>query len=169
MKTGASVYILGIDPGSAATGYAVLEDVVPVPRVVAVGVIRGGKKALSVRLAKIFSELQDIMQQHRPDEVAVEEVFHARNTKSALVLSHARGVALLAAGLAGAKVYEYPTRTVKQTVTGYGGADKEQVRKMLVATLGSAPESLDASDALAVALCHLRWSEGPVAPERKRS
>ena len=163
------MYILGIDPGSAATGYAVLEDAKPAPIIVAAGVIRGGKKVLSLRLAKIFSELQELVQRYRPDAVAVEEIFHARNTKSALVLGHARGMALLAAGLAEVKVYEYPARTVKQTVTGYGGADKEQVRKMLVATLGSAPESLDASDALAVALCHLRWSNAPTAPERKIS
>ena len=84
-------------------------------------------------------------------------MFHARNTKSALVLGQARGVTLLAAGLAGIRVHEYPARKIKQTVTGYGGADKQQVRKMLRAMLGEAPESLDASDALAVALCHLRW------------
>jgi crossover junction endodeoxyribonuclease RuvC len=154
------VRVLGIDPGSTVTGYGVLDDAGSEPSIVATGVVKAGKGPLSERLATIFSSLEEVIRTHRPDAVAVEEVFHAKNTKSALVLGHARGVALLAAGLAGICVHEYPARRVKQTITGHGGADKQQVRKMLKVILGEAPDSLDASDALAVALCHLHWS-GP--------
>ena len=150
------IRVLGIDPGSSCTGYGVLEEDQGEPRVVASGVIRAPKGALAMRLAKIYSGLDEVLGVHQPDAVAVEEVFHARNAKSALVLGHARGVALLVAGLAGIEVHEYPTRKVKQTVTGHGGADKEQVRQVLGALLGEMPAQLDASDALAVALCHLR-------------
>jgi crossover junction endodeoxyribonuclease RuvC len=147
---------MGIDPGSSCTGYGVLEEDRDEPRVIASGVIRVPKGPLAMRLAKIFSGLETVFNTHQPDVGAVEEVFQARNAKSALVLGHARGVALLVAGLAGVGVHEYPTRKVKQTVTGHGNADKEQVRQILGAILGELPAQLDASDALAVALCHLR-------------
>jgi crossover junction endodeoxyribonuclease RuvC len=130
---------------------------------VASGVIRTPKGPLSNRLTRIFQGLEEIISTHRPDAVAVEEVFHARNPKSALVLGHARGVALLAAGRAGVSVHEYSARKVKQTVTGHGNADKRQVHSILKAQLGELPDQLDASDALAVALCHLRWVDAPVA------
>ena len=122
-----------------------------------------------MRLNRIFAGLEEVISAHRPDAVAVEEVFHARNPKSALVLGHARGVALLAAGRAGVGVHEYSTRKVKQTVTGHGNADKRQVRSILEAMLGEVPAQLDASDALAVALCHLRWCGAPAAPVRDGS
>lgn len=157
--------VLGIDPGSTCTGYGVLEDDGGDPRMIASGVIRTPRGSLSVRLNKIFDGLEEIISAHRPDAVAVEEVFHARNPKSALVLGHARGVALLAAGRAGVSVHEYSTRKVKQTVTGHGNADKRQVHSILEAQLGELPDQLDASDALAVALCHLRWSDAPVAQD----
>jgi crossover junction endodeoxyribonuclease RuvC len=159
------VRVLGIDPGSTCTGYGVLEDDGGDPRMIASGVIRTPRGSLSVRLNKIFDGLEEIISAHRPDAVAVEEVFHARNPKSALVLGHARGVALLAAGRAGVSVHEYSTRKVKQTVTGHGNADKRQVHSILEAQLGELPDQLDASDALAVALCHLRWSDAPVAQD----
>jgi crossover junction endodeoxyribonuclease RuvC len=157
------VRVLGIDPGSTCTGYGVLEDDGGDPRMIASGVIRTTKGPLSSRLSKIFDGLEEIISAHRPDAVAVEEVFHARNPKSALVLGHARGVALLAAGRAGVSVHEYPARKVKQTVTGHGNADKRQVHSILEAQLGELPAQLDASDALAVALCHLRWNDSPLA------
>lgn len=156
--------VLGIDPGSACTGYGVLEEGQGEPRIVVSGVIRTPKGPLSLRLNKIFVGLEEVISTHRPDAVAVEEVFQARNSKSALVLGHARGVALLAAGRAGVSVFEYSTRKVKQTVTGHGNADKRQVHSILEAMLGELPAQLDASDALAVALCHLRWSGAPGAP-----
>jgi crossover junction endodeoxyribonuclease RuvC len=157
------VRVLGIDPGSTCTGYGVLEELGGEPRVIASGVIRTPKGSLSVRLNEIFTGLEEVISVHRPDAVAVEEVFHARNPKSALVLGHARGVALLAAGRAGVCVHEYSTRRVKQTVTGHGNADKRQVHSILEAMLGELPAQLDASDALAVALCHLRWCQAPSA------
>lgn len=153
--------MLGIDPGSSCTGYGVLEerdagsDIDTT--VVASGVIRVARGPLSDRLAKIFSGLNNVLREHRPDVVAVEEVFFSNNVKSALVLGHARGVALVVAGLAGLMVYEYSARKIKQTITGHGKADKQQMRKVLGAILGELPKQLDASDALAVALCHLRW------------
>lgn len=153
--------VMGIDPGSTCTGYGVLEDGSGEPRIVASGVIRTPRGALSVRLNRIFAGLEEVISTHRPDAVAVEEVFQARNAKSALVLGHARGVALLAAGRAGIGVHEYATRKVKQTVTGHGKADKRQVHSVLEAMLGELPAQLDASDALAVALCHLRWHLAP--------
>ena len=155
--------VLGIDPGSTCTGYGVLEEQGGDPHLIASGVIRTPRGPLSNRLTKIFTGLEEVISAHRPDAVAVEEVFHARNPKSALVLGHARGVALLAAGRAGVSVHEYSARKVKQTVTGHGNADKRQVHSILEAQLGELPDQLDASDALAVALCHLRWCDEPAA------
>ncbi len=149
--------VLGIDPGSAFTGYGVLDEQGQQLRIIASGVIRTGKNPLPERLVKIFCGLEEVIETHGPDAMAVEEVFFAKNVKSALVLCHARGIALLAAGRAAIEVFEYPARKVKQTITGHGAASKEQVRTVLQATLGDVPKSLDASDALAVALCHLRW------------
>jgi len=157
---------MGIDPGSSCTGYGVLEEDQRQTRVVASGVIRAPKGALAERLARIFSGLEEMLHKHKPDAVAVEEVFQAKNAKSALVLGHARGVALLAVGLAGIELHEYPTRKVKQTVTGHGNADKQQVRRILEVTLGELPAQLDASDALAVALCHLRYAGTNLEGER---
>lgn len=153
--------ILGIDPGSICTGWGVIEEHEQGIKVLASGEIRVGRGKLAKRLASIYEHLVEVVETHRPDVAAVEEVFHARNTKSALVLGQARGVVLLAVGLAGVEIHEYSPRTVKQTVTGHGGADKRQIQRMIAATLGEAPDSLDASDALAVALCHSRWLSDP--------
>ena len=155
--------VLGIDPGSTCTGYGVLEDGGGEPRIVASGVIRTSKGPLSLKLRKIFEGLEEVISAHQPDVVVVEEVFHARTATSALGLGPARGVALLAAGRAGVEVHEYSARKVKQTVTGHGKAEKQQVRSILKAMLGELPAQLDASDALAVALCHLRWCDAPMA------
>lgn len=153
--------VLGIDPGSSCTGFGILDENQGKISVVAWGVIRCQKVPLPNRLTKIYLGLEEAIRDHRPGAVAVEEVFSASNAHSALVLGHARGVALLAAGQAGVAVFEYPSRTVRQTVTGNGAADKEQVRRVLKLILGQAPEQLDASDAIAVALCHLRWHGDP--------
>ncbi len=153
--------VIGIDPGSTVTGYGVLDDTGRDPEVIAAGVIRAGRGPLAERLGRILKEVDRLIAEHEPDAVAVEEIFFARNPKSAAVLGQARGAALAAAGRAGVEVFEYAARRVKQTVTGYGGASKEQVRDILSASLGQIPEQLDASDALAVALCHLRWAGAP--------
>jgi crossover junction endodeoxyribonuclease RuvC len=155
--------VLGIDPGSVRTGFGVVEQDGGRTRLVACGVIQAGRGPLAVRLARILEGVEGLIEQHRPDAVAVEDIFFARNAKSAAVLGQARGAALAAAGRAGAGVFEYSARRVKQTVTGNGGADKEQVRTMVRVSLGQAPEQTDASDALAVALCHLRWAAVPEA------
>jgi crossover junction endodeoxyribonuclease RuvC len=154
---------LGIDPGSSRTGFGVLsaeDDGRGPPRLVAAGVISVGRGAAAVRLARVLAGLERVLGEHRPDEVALEKVFHALNAKSALVLGQARGVALAAAGRAGLEVHEYAPSRIKLTVTGHGGAGKAQVRRVLELVLGEVPESLDASDAVAIALCHLRW-RGP--------
>jgi crossover junction endodeoxyribonuclease RuvC len=151
------VRVLGIDPGSACCGFGVLDEGTPEPGVVASGVIRAGRGPLAKRLSIIFSEIEKVIETRHPQVMAIEEIFHAKNAKSALILGHARGVALLAAGRAGMSVSEYSARKIKQTLTGYGGADKRQVCEMVKMQLGRQPESLDESDALAVALCHLRW------------
>jgi crossover junction endodeoxyribonuclease RuvC len=153
--------VLGIDPGSLRTGYGILEEGQGKIRLVTSGVIQTKGSNLSERLAQIYNGLERIIHTYQPQAAAVEEVFHARNAKSALVLGHARGVAMLAAALQQVPVFEYPTRKVKKTVTGSGDAEKEQVRSVLKMILGEAPQQLDASDAVAVALCHLRWSRIP--------
>ncbi|MBN2498359.1 MAG: crossover junction endodeoxyribonuclease RuvC [Deltaproteobacteria bacterium] len=153
--------VLGIDPGSTCTGYGVLEEVDAALRLVASGVIRPGRGKLARRLGIILQQVDALIASFHPDAVAVEAAFHGHNAKSTLVLGQARGAALAAAGRAGVEVLEYPTRQVKQTVTGHGAADKRQVRRVLQLLLGELPEQLDATDAIAVALCHLRWQAAP--------
>ena len=149
--------ILGIDPGTRYFGYGVIERVGPGRvRYIECGVLeprRAGE--LAARLAEISAGLVEIIRELEPDVVAVEGVFHGVNARSALQLGHSRGVALAAAGQAGLAVFEYPPATVKRAVAGSGAATKSQVANMVRALcgLGRAPR-LDASDALAVAICH---------------
>lgn len=149
--------VLGIDPGSNKTGYGILEESGRDVKLVDSGVIGAPRGNLAVRLGYILSEIQKLIDEFRPDAVAVETVFFSKNVKSLAALAQARGAALAAAGIAGIEVFEYSPTRVKQTVTGHGRAAKEQVRALLKATLGQAPHQLDASDALAIALCHQRW------------
>jgi len=152
--------ILGIDPGSVTTGYgAVREDSGQLVYVDA-GVIRTpARQAFHLRLQGIYEGLTEVIGRLQPAAAAVESVFHAKHAASALKLGQARGVALLAIVQAGIPLHEYPPARVKQSVTGSGRADKRQV-KMMVETLLSrkidAPE--DATDALAVAICHIHAS-----------
>lgn len=147
--------ILGIDPGTRAMGYGVIERQGTRVRCLASGVITPAPGELAFRLATIFAALEAVVAAHRPDEVAVEDLFHARNAKSALVLGHARGVALLVAGRAGLSVHAYAPPIVKKAVVGHGRAEKFQVQKMVRALLGLETEPAeDEADALAVALCH---------------
>jgi crossover junction endodeoxyribonuclease RuvC len=149
------VRILGIDPGSICTGYGVVEGSGQKPSMVVSGVIRTGRGPLPERLARLFDSLEKLIGANQPEEIAVEEVFTGVNAHSALVLGHARGVILLAAGRANLPVHEYPSRRIKQAITGYGAAEKVQVQSVLRGIFGALPRELDASDALAVALCHL--------------
>lgn len=149
--------ILGIDPGARATGYGLLAGSGERFDLVAAGVIRPPAGApLAERLLAIDRALRDVVLRHGPTEVAVESVFYARSARAAIVLGHARGIALLAAASGGARVIEYAPLEVKMAVTGTGGASKDQVRAM-VRRLLVTPErlALDAADALAVALCHV--------------
>jgi len=147
--------ILGVDPGSHATGWAVIE-LVPAVRRVASGVIRPGRDAaLPERLLAIHDALAAVIADHAPEVMAVEDLFNARNARSSLVLGHARGAALLAGARAGLAVHEYPPAVIKRALTGNGQAGKEQVRFMVMRLLRLRSEpGLDESDALAVALAH---------------
>ena len=150
--------IFGIDPGSERTGYGCVETDGRRHRLVTCGAITAAAgDAFPDRLARIHRELSALFAKTRPECVAVESVFHAVNARSALKLGHARGVALLAAVQAGCTVVEYTPAEVKRAVVGYGRADKRQVQQMIKLLLGLAqpPSPYDASDALAVAICHL--------------
>lgn len=156
--------ILGIDPGSHATGFGVIEGS-PAPRLLAGGVIRPAAGAdLPRRLQCIHDALAEVIAAQRPDVMAVEDLFNAKNARSSLILGHARGVVLLAGAAAGLQVQEYAPRLVKQALTGNGNAAKQQVRFMVMRLLGlSAPPPLDQSDALAVALACLGRRRAPRA------
>ena len=150
--------IVGIDPGSERTGYGCVETDGRRHRLVTCGAITAAAAdAFPARLARIHRELVALLAKTRPDCVAVESVFHAVNARSALKLGHARGVALLAAVEAGCTIVEYTPAEVKRAVVGYGRADKRQVQQMIKLLLGlaQAPTPYDASDALAVAICHV--------------
>ena len=150
--------IVGIDPGSERTGYGCLESDGRRHRLITCGAITAAAgDTFPDRLARIHRELVALLARTRPECVAVESVFHAVNARSALKLGHARGVALLAAVEAGCDVVEYTPAEVKRAVVGYGRADKRQVQQMIKLLLGldKVPSPYDASDALAVAICHL--------------
>jgi crossover junction endodeoxyribonuclease RuvC len=165
------VVILGIDPGSNVTGYGLIEQDGGRLRLLDAGAIRAGRgDALPARLRLIHDALAELLAQARPGEVAIESVFAARNAHSALVLGHARGVALLAVSLRDIPVVEYAPREVKLALTGHGAAGKEQVRFMVqrLLALPRAPASLDASDALAIAICHAQRRTAPPATLPRR-
>lgn len=147
--------ILGIDPGSRRTGFGIVEVRGDKAVLVESGVVKAGGDSFPERLGIIFSGLQEVIQNHSPDEVAVETVFVSHNAGSALKLGQARGAAICAAISAGLPVSEYAPRAIKQAMVGKGSADKNQVQHM-VRILLSISETLpeDAADALAVALCH---------------
>jgi len=147
--------ILGIDPGSTITGFGVIEMHGGGLRYVTSGCIRMRGEALPQRLKTIYDSVSEIIGSTRPDGLAIEEVFVARNARSALVLGQARGAAICAAVGHDLPVSEYSALKIKQSVVGYGRADKEQVQHMVRTILGlaSAPQA-DAADALACAICH---------------
>lgn len=151
--------VLGIDPGTAITGYGLVEQSETGNlSAVAYGVIRtASKQALSDRLSKLYDALQEIILLHRPDSGAVEKLFFQKNAKTALSVGHARGVALLTLAQSGLQVYEYTPLEIKQAITGYGGADKRQMQWMVktILNLSELPQPDDAADALAVAICHI--------------
>ena len=147
--------ILGIDPGSIKTGFGVIEVAGSRVTYLTSGIIRLPAVALPEKLKIIHDGVTEIITQYEPDEMAVEEVFFARDPRAALKLGQARGAAIVAGARMGLPVSEFSARTVKQSVVGTGTATKEQVQHMVVRLLklASAPRE-DAADALAVALCH---------------
>ena len=147
--------ILGIDPGSRVTGFGVLDFVGDKPSYVACGTVSSAEGSFPERLRQIFTSVSEVVEEYRPDVVAIESVFMHKNASSALKLGHARSAALCATFEFDVEVHEYAPREVKQAIVGTGAATKEQVQHMVVALLGlDATPVLDASDALATALCH---------------
>ena len=151
----AQVRILGLDPGSLCTGYAVIEVSPGRIGYIVSGSIRTEGKALTERLQEIFVAVDGLATEFRPDEVAIESIFMHRNADSALKLGQARGAALSATFSVRPRVFEYAPREVKLAVVGTGAAQKEQVQLMVKRLLNiSGPIGADAADALAIALCH---------------
>ncbi|HJO57200.1 MAG TPA: crossover junction endodeoxyribonuclease RuvC [Nitrospinaceae bacterium] len=150
--------VMGIDPGSNCTGYGIVEEINGDLKVVHWGSVKTKpRQSFPEKQKLIYDELIATSREFNPDEVAVEDMFYATNVKSALKLGQTRGVAILSAVNEGKPVAEYSPLEVKQSVVGYGHAEKEQVQDMVTAILKlkEKPEPLDASDALAVAICHI--------------
>ncbi|KTD23406.1 Crossover junction endodeoxyribonuclease ruvC [Legionella lansingensis] len=150
-----SSIILGIDPGSRITGYGIIKEEKRKIHYLDSGCIRTAEGELSQRLLQIFDGICQLMDSYRPDEVAIEQVFLHQNPNSALKLGHARGAAMVAAASHRLQINEYSAREVKQAIVGYGAAQKEQVKHMVMKLLmlNSVPQN-DAADALAIAICH---------------
>ena len=159
--------ILGVDPGSIRTGYGAVATDDRRHRLVEKGTIAPPRRAsLPERLRHIHAGIRAVIDRLRPDVLAVEDVFHAANTRTALVLGHVRGVVLLAGSEAGLAVHEFPPATVKQQVTGFGRAEKSQVAFMVarILEMPGPVEASDATDALAVALCVACLRPAPEVP-----
>lgn len=149
--------ILGLDPGTNVMGYGIIVVRAPAIEVLQFGVIRLGKYGNhELKLKTIFDRVLGLLDEYHPDEVALEAPFHGKNVQSMLKLGRAQGVAISAALFREVPIIEYAPRKVKQSVTGNGNASKEQVAKMLISlfSLKEAPKLFDATDALAVAVCH---------------
>jgi crossover junction endodeoxyribonuclease RuvC len=149
--------ILGLDPGTASTGYGVISFCGNRLQALEYGVVEtAAGSPLEQRLEKLFTEVTGVIERHRPDASAVEALFFNANVSSALAVGHARGVTLLACAQAGCAVFEYTPQQVKSAVVGYGRATKDQVMEMVRVLLGLAevPTSDHAADALGVAICH---------------
>ncbi|MBP1703311.1 MAG: crossover junction endodeoxyribonuclease RuvC [Chloroflexi bacterium] len=154
--------VIGIDPGTATTGYGLVrEERDGSLAVVDYGVVLTSPDfPMPERLLEMYRRLKEILLLHRPESGAVEKLFFARNSRTAISVGQGRGVAMLALAEAGMPVAEYTPMEVKQAVAGYGGADKTQIQEMvrLLLGMGSIPKPDDAADALAVAICHLHFS-----------
>jgi crossover junction endodeoxyribonuclease RuvC len=159
------VIVLGIDPGTATTGYGVVRgDGMGPISLIECGVIRTRPRdPLAQRLCEIYDGVSELIARHHPGAVAVEDVFYARNVRTTVVLGHARGVVLLAAAQASVALYEYPPAEIKKAVVGTGAATKEQVQFMLtrLLRLAAAPSPNDAADGVAAALTCLMAARLP--------
>jgi crossover junction endodeoxyribonuclease RuvC len=150
--------VLGIDPGTAITGYGLVKGENDDLTLVTYGAITTSSDwPLPERLQRIYQELTALIEDRQPTAVAVEELFFSKNVRTALSVGQARGVALLAAANAGLPIHEYTPLQVKQAIVGYGRATKDQVQQMvrMLLALDSVPQPDDAADAIAVAICHL--------------
>ncbi|HZH92697.1 MAG TPA: crossover junction endodeoxyribonuclease RuvC [Tissierellaceae bacterium] len=149
--------ILGVDPGIATVGYGVVELIGNKYRVMDYGaILTPSDQIFPLRLKAVYDQLNDIIEKHRPDDLAIEELFFNKNVKTAIKVGHARGVQILAAVNHDLEVYEYTPLQVKQAVVGYGRAEKRQVQEMvkILLNLDKIPKPDDVADALAVAICH---------------
>ncbi len=150
--------ILGIDPGSNCAGYGLLDLNGKRYSYLASGFLKLTSGDFVARLNELYRKMSEIVADYRPDEVAIEKVFMCRNFNSALKLGEARGVLMVSASQYGAKIFEYEARKVKQTVTGFGGAEKSQIQKMMKSLLRLENVlQADEADALAIAYCHTVW------------
>jgi crossover junction endodeoxyribonuclease RuvC len=151
---------LGVDPGTALMGFGLIrgdDD----PELITFGVVETTtEESMPDRLVRLYDALWGLIRTHAPDVLAIEQLFFARNVTTALAVGQARGVVLLAAAQHGMPVYEYKPSEVKQTISGYGKADKPQMQEMvrMLLNLTDVPKPDDAADALAVALCHIQMS-----------
>ena len=164
--------ILGIDPGSESTGYGIIESDGSEHSAVTYGTIRTDTRvSFQDRLLRIHRDLAALLAHEKVEVVAVEEVFYAANVQSALKLGHARGVALLAAAEHGVPVFEYSPLEIKNSIVGYGRAEKTQVQAMVkfLLKLAETPSPDDASDALAVAICHAHHCQSGMATATRRT
>jgi crossover junction endodeoxyribonuclease RuvC len=152
------VLVLGVDPGTAITGYGLVREEERGLTLVGCGVITTpASESPATRLQAIYQGLREVTRRHGPEAAAVEELFFSRNVRTALSVGQARGVVLLALADAGLPIFEYKPLEIKQAVAGYGGAQKRQVQEMvrMLLDLEAAPEPDDAADAVAVAVCHI--------------
>jgi len=165
MRYGAPVRVLGIDPGSRHTGYGVVESKGGRLKLLACGTLSPGEGLpIASRLAAIDRGLREVVTRLAPEAASVEEVYHAVNARSALVLGQARGVAMVAAASASIEVFEYSASEIKRAVSGSGRAGKEQVARMVAMLLGvEAPGDEHACDAIAAAICHLNRTRIPAS------
>ncbi|RJR17271.1 MAG: crossover junction endodeoxyribonuclease RuvC [Desulfobacteraceae bacterium] len=151
--------VLGVDPGSRATGYGLIEKKGGTLGCIAAGEVKWSSEVpFFERVHGIYRKMVEIMRRFEPQEMAIEDVFFSKNAKSSLKLGHARGAVLVAGVECGLRIFEYSPLEIKKAVAGFGGAGKEQVQSMVKCHLRQdSISSLDASDALAVAICHLNW------------
>jgi crossover junction endodeoxyribonuclease RuvC len=152
--------IIGIDPGTINSGFGIIDCQGTNITHVTSGTIRAPKKDMPQRLSHIFSEIEALFIEYKPDVMSIEDVFMYKNAKSALKLGQARGVALLAAARSNVPVHTYAPKLIKKTVAGFGGAEKQQVEMMvsMMLNIKNFPTN-DASDALAIAICHLHHAD----------
>jgi crossover junction endodeoxyribonuclease RuvC len=163
--------VLGIDPGSETLGWGVVKKDGNFYRLIDYGTVKSSPRdAFAKRLAKIYDDLQDIIERFQPDVLSVEEAFFAVNAKVALKLGQVRGVVLLSGEKNGLEISEYAPRLIKQTVVGYGNAEKHQVQEMvkILLKLPTIPQPHDAADALAIAICHFHHAGMKAKIERAK-